>query len=148
MKIKRKPGYILIIAPTLLTLAALPALRFNRTLAKTAKGAAFYPFIAVRDEAMIEPWLITHERIHHRQQIETLYLGIMLFNFCEKLYARIWLGYNAMDSYHYLASEQEAYRNQLDNTYLTTRRPFAFLQYYHDKQKFTHDGHGHITLQP
>lgn len=135
------------IAPTLLYLAALPALRFNRTLAKTAKGAAFYPFITVRDEAVIEPWLIIHERIHHRQQIETLYLGIMLFNFFEKLYARLWLGYNAMDAYHYLASEQEAYRNQLDDTYLHTRRPYAFLYHRHNKQKFTHDGNGHITFQ-
>jgi len=111
-----------------------------------AKGLAFFPFIFVRSEEFVLPWLIDHERIHHRQEIETLFIGIILLSLFEVLYARVVLRKNKMQSYLYTAAEQEAYLNMHDTTYLTKRSVGAFFKYITQKREFTLSGPGEITF--
>ncbi len=69
-------------------------------------------------------WVVNHERIHFRQQLELLYVGGILLAFFEKLYARFVLKKNRMERYTFTAVEQEAYLNQNNPAYLSTR-PFG-----------------------
>ena len=104
---------------------------------RRAKGAALFPFVFVRSREHATPLLINHERIHCRQQIETLYIGILLLRVFESCYARFVLRLHAPDSNLYLASEQEAYRHQHDMEYLTHRTWFSVFRYLRDKRALT-----------
>lgn len=45
---------------------------------KSAQAVTVFPFIFVRSETVFVQWLINHERIHIRQQIELLLIGSMI----------------------------------------------------------------------
>jgi len=45
------------------------------TGSKETKAGAFFPFVFVREERYATPIFINHERIHFRQQLETLFIG-------------------------------------------------------------------------
>lgn len=124
MKIRLEKGYILIISATLVRL-------FGQITTGTpdAKGAAFFPFLFVCDESYLQPWLITHERIHFRQQLETLFIGGFVITFLERLYARFVLKQNKKERYLYAAFEQEAYLHMYDSLYLE-KRPFGRVFHY------------------
>lgn len=114
MKIIPKNLYILIISKNLVWFFGLLS-----GVSKRAKGSAFFPFIFVKSEELIQPWLIIHERIHFRQQLETLFIGSILLSIFEKLYAHFILKKSWFDSYLYSSGEQEAYLNQSNSEYLT-----------------------------
>jgi hypothetical protein len=101
-----------------------------------AKGMAFFPFLFVSDIQYAEPWLINHELIHFRQQIETLFIGVVILSFLERLYARFVLKQTKLERYLYAASEQEAYRNQNDPDYLKHRSFWSVFNYVRNKRKF------------
>ncbi len=103
-----------------------------------AKGAAFYPFLFVRREEFATPLIINHERIHFRQQIETLFIGLFLLRIIETVYARLVLKLQAPNYNLYLAAEQEAYRNQHDMQYLNGRKWFSLFKYIRDKRQLTY----------
>jgi hypothetical protein len=102
---------------------------------KSAKAVTVFPFIFVRSETELIPWLIIHERIHIRHQIELLLIGSIILYIIEFLYAFLWLRY----------SWQEAYRNQNDFQYLKTRKIFSQFYYLFHKSKFTHKD-GEVTV--
>jgi hypothetical protein len=77
-----------------------------------------FPFIFVRSETVLVPWLINHERIHIRQQIELLFFGSIILYILEFLYAFLGLGHSWNESYLYTSAEQESYRNQNNAEYL------------------------------
>ena len=81
MKLNLKPFYIVIISEKVLNIVG-----YMSGVGNTAKGAAFFPFMMVRSKEYMQPWLINHELIHFRQQIETLIIGSIILNFCEKMY--------------------------------------------------------------
>lgn len=103
--------------------------------AEKAKAAAFFPFIFVRAEKFATPIFINHERIHFRQQLELLFIGVWILSFCEDLYAKLILKLSPKETYLRRAVEQEAYLNQTDLEYLKNRPPFQLLRFINNKKK-------------
>ena len=141
MKIKFNKGYLLIISKSLVYFFG-----FLAGVGNEAKGSAFFPFIFVKSEEFIQPWLITHERIHFRQQIETLFIGSFLIAIVERLYARIILGKTKFESYLWLSGEQEAYLNQSNDDYLKTRPLWHQFSYIKNKKKITLPSPGEVIV--
>lgn len=141
MTIRLRKGYILIEWPWLLrTMGRMSTGR------STVKGAAFFPCIFVASEEDVPEWIITHERIHFRQQIETLFVGVFVLNELEHLYARFRLKKSKMQRYLYAASEQEAYLNMHDEGYLAGRPFGALWRYVRHKQDFVLVGPGEVNF--
>lgn len=83
------------------------------------RALAFWPFIFVASNTIIDDVLINHERIHLRQQIEMLIIPFYVWYLIE-FYRR---------GYWNISFEKEAYSNEKNLTYLKKRRIFAFLKY-------------------
>jgi len=104
-----------------------------RKILKHYTGITLWPFIIVRDTPKEVggrrfAMLINHERIHVRQQIETLIVffyilyGIFyIINRCK--------GQNHMQAYANIPFERESYLHERDITYLRGRRIWAWLSY-------------------
>lgn len=112
-----------------------------------------YPFIFVRNDAKINNRVINHEYIHAHQQVETICLtaavvvcGIItrilspwfllaipisfyVFYGLEYAIRYILYGFNHDAAYKNISSEQEAYANDFDLTYLDRRKRFDNLKY-------------------
>ena len=110
-------------------------LSMGRKGARSAKAAAFFPFVFVRAEKYATPMFLNHENIHFRQQLETLFIGALLLQIVEDVYSRLFLRLKAPEYYLYRAMEQEAYRNQHDFSYLQNRRLFSLFKYFKDKRQ-------------
>jgi hypothetical protein len=83
-------------------------------------GLSIFPFIFVPNEACKnDKRLINHERIHHRQQLELLFFGFVIWYFIA-LYRKSYMG---------ISFEREAYQNDHNLDYLKTRPLFAFYKY-------------------
>jgi hypothetical protein len=140
MRIRFEKNYILVLAP-----------RFVRFIGQIvmgtpeAKGLAAFPFIFVSKEEFIQPWLIQHELIHFRQSFETLFVGLPILSFMERLYARFILKKDKMDRYLYAAAEQEAYLNMHDPEYLRCR-PFGSMFRVTHKRNFKLIGPGQLEF--
>ena len=105
---------------------------------KTAKAVTVFPFIFVRSKEEMIPWLVNHEKIHIRQQIELLFIGAVLLHVVEVLYGLIVLRLTWYQAYLWTSIEQEAYRNQNNPNYLKNRKMFAQFYYLIHKRNFTH----------
>lgn len=103
-----------------------------------AKAAALFPVIIIRNQQVLTPIVLNHERIHHRQQLETLYIGLWLISALESAYSRIWLKLPAQERYFYQASEQEAHQHQTDLDYLHKRRAFSVYHYIFHKKHLSY----------
>lgn len=95
--------------------------------------AAFPNIIVMRnaDHPMTKYW-INHEKIHHRQQWESLY-QCSIIGYLEYYYARFILKKGKLEAYFYKAMEQEAFDNQHDLEYLNNRKIWAIMKYYKHK---------------
>ncbi len=124
MIIKVEKGYISITSPKLTWLCGLWSGSPDR-----ARAAAFFPFIIFRSEEDKIPWLINHEKIHFRQQIETLFVGFIIWSLLETLYAVLILRKSLKEAYMWRSSEQEAYRNHHNLNYLESRPLWAQFRY-------------------
>lgn len=105
---------------------------------KTARAVTVFPFIFVRSNEEIVPWIINHERIHIRQQLELLFIGTMLLHIVEILYSLVVLRLPWYQAYLWSSVEQEAFLNQNNLDYLKNRKPFTQLWYLKNKRKFSH----------
>ena len=141
MKIKIEKGYIGVVSPKLAWFWGIWS-----GSPKLARAAAFFPFIIFRSEKEKTPRIINHERIHFRQQLETAFVGLLIWSFFETLYARLVLGKTLKEAYLYRSSEQEAYRNQQDFQYLENRPVLAQFKYIKDKKAFTFGSAGEIIF--
>jgi hypothetical protein len=141
MRVRLRKGYVLVVSPWFVRIWGRVA-----TGTSEAKGAAMFPFLFVRDEEYIQPWLINHERVHFRQQVETLFVGLPVISLIERLYARFVLKMSKEERYLYAASEQEAYLSMHNPSYLK-ERPFGTLFHYiRHKRRFHLIGPGEIEL--
>lgn len=96
-------------------------------------GITLWPFIIVRDdlrECGARPFavLINHERIHLRQQLETLIVFFYL------LYGFFYIlnrcrGMNHLTAYSNIPFERESYSYERDIMYLKKRRLFAWSKF-------------------
>ncbi len=102
---------------------------------------AQWPLIVVRDaEVARMEWLLNHERIHLAQQKETLVFGLMVLTLCEDFVSRVILKKSKVEAYYWRASEQEAYLNQHDLTYLKGRKVWRVFWYVCNKRRFKGTG--------
>ncbi|CCH52050.1 hypothetical protein BN8_01023 [Fibrisoma limi BUZ 3] len=96
-------------------------------------GMALFPFILVRRPDP-GPTLLNHERIHLRQQLELGIVPFYLWYGIEYLIRR-WQYRDHYTAYRNISFEREAFSNERDLQYLTTRTWFAFSQYLRTTQK-------------
>jgi hypothetical protein len=141
MKTRIEKDYILIISPLMVYVCGF----FSGT-PKLARAAAIFPFILFRSEDEVVEWTINHERIHFRQQLETVFIGFIIFMILEILYARLILRKTFKEAYLWCSSEQEAYRNQYDQDYLKQRGLWSQFKYLKDKKSFTFGNPGKIIF--
>ena len=106
--------------------------------AKTARAVTVFPFIFVRSKDNLISWLINHERIHIRQQLELIFVGAAVLYIIEFLYALVILRLSWYEAYLWNSAEQEAYRNQNNLDYLKHRKIFSQFSYLAKKRKFIH----------
>lgn len=137
---RREHDYILVISPRFTYVVGI----ISGTPSQ-AKAAAFWPFIVVRSEDVVAPWLLNHERIHHRQQKELLLIGFPLLLLVEALYFFATRKGTFADAYTWHSSEQEAYLNQNDLDYLTTRQTWQQFYYIGHKEQFSLGEHGEVV---
>lgn len=91
------------------------------------EGMALFPFILVR----INPcsrFLINHEQIHLRQQVELGLIVFYIWYFAEYLIRLIQYKKHYL-AYLHISFEREAYQHQADLDYLKKRRLWAFWGY-------------------
>lgn len=90
---------------------------------------ALWPFIFLSDKtSLLDPVLLNHEKIHLRQQLESLliffyviYLGSYLINRFK--------GMQATEAYLNICFEREAYFYEHHPNYLKTRKWYAWLNF-------------------
>lgn len=87
---------------------------------------ALWPFIFAREP--LSPVGENHEKIHLRQQVETLIIGFYLIYAWDYLMNRA-KGMSPEEAYLNICFELEAYECQGDLGYLDTRPRFAWLDY-------------------
>ncbi|KOS08416.1 hypothetical protein AM493_18400 [Flavobacterium akiainvivens] len=91
-------------------------------------GMAIFPFILVGDKNDINPTFLNHERMHLRQQLELLILLFYLWYVLEYLFRLI--QYKNHDlAYRNISFEREAYANERNPDYLTTRSFWRFTKH-------------------
>ena len=100
---------------------------------KGYRGLTLFPFVFVKyvfDSK--NQTLVNHEKIHIKQQLELLVLPFFVWYFVE--YAVRLLQYKNADlAYRNISFEREAYANEINLSYLETRKYFSFLKYLHAK---------------
>ena len=92
-----------------------------------ANGMAIFPFLFVKHKNPSKI-LINHERIHFKQQLETLLLPFYVWYIIEYFVHRL-KGKSAHQAYMSISFEREAYANDDDLTYLKNRKIWGFWRY-------------------
>jgi hypothetical protein len=72
--------------------------------------------------------LLNHEKIHIRQQVELLVLPFFIWYFIEFL-IRFLRCRNGKVAYHSISFEKEAYQNENNLSYLTSKKWYSFLSF-------------------
>ncbi|KAB7731208.1 hypothetical protein F5984_10415 [Rudanella paleaurantiibacter] len=90
-------------------------------------GLTLWPFVLVR-RPNPRPVLINHERIHLRQQLELGLVVFYLWYLFEYLYRLFQYG-DHYTAYRNISFEREAFANDQNLKYLTSRRLFGFWRY-------------------
>ena len=102
-----------------------------QSLLKNTKisGITLFPFILLRKkELLYNKTLLNHEKIHLRQQIETLVIPFYIWYLSE--YYIKYLKYRDADkAYRNISFEREAYENDDNLNYLQKRKFWSFLKY-------------------
>ncbi|MEI6186878.1 MAG: hypothetical protein WCP46_00050 [Alphaproteobacteria bacterium] len=95
-------------------------------------GLTLYPYIFLRKSyfdrmpKIVLDNTIRHETIHIKQQAELLVLPFYIWYVVE--YVIKFFKYGAY-AYENLSFEREAYQNEKDENYLSTRKPWSFIKY-------------------
>jgi hypothetical protein len=101
-------------------------------------AVALFPFLFVRRGVEISDRLIRHEKTHFRQQAEMLIIPFYFWYLVEYLirlcYWLVVLGLKEFSTashvaYRNISFEQEAYNNEHNPDYLSTRRLFAWATF-------------------
>ncbi len=80
----------------------------------------------VRNQVVLTKEIINHEQIHTAQIKELLYVFFYLTYFFEWIIKMIKYG---SKSYYHISFEREAYINDKNPKYLSSRKKWAFLRY-------------------
>ena len=99
-----------------------------------ARACAFWPFVVIRGEEYVDEYFINHEKIHLKQQVELLFVGLIVWDILETLFWMI-RGKSLAQAYLLRSSEQEAYQNQHNLIYLQSRHFLEIKKYLKNKMK-------------
>jgi hypothetical protein len=92
------------------------------------KALAIWPFIFLQKrEDKENAILVNHERIHHIQQLELAWIGFFLAYIILYLWNRIRHKKPHYLAYRDIIFEKEAFRNEANLKYLSTRNPFNYV---------------------
>lgn len=90
---------------------------------------SIYPFIILKRKSQrVNKRLINHESIHLKQQLELLIIPFYIWYLIEFLIKYLKYG-EFRTAYLNISFEREAYRNDHNPEYLTTRKFWAFIKY-------------------
>ncbi|WP_343530752.1 hypothetical protein [Pedobacter sp.] len=90
---------------------------------------AIYPFILVQKVSYKnDVVLVNHEKIHHRQQLELLIVPFYLFYLLNYLYNLLKYKKHQL-AYLNIIFEKEAFVQQQNPSYLSTRKMFSWIKY-------------------
>lgn len=90
---------------------------------------AIWPFILVKEECIKnDSYIINHEKIHLKQQIELLWLPFFIWYGIEFL-IRLFMYKNWNKAYRNISFEREAYRNEKDLNYLQSKKLWSYFRY-------------------
>lgn len=92
-------------------------------------GMAVWPFIFVKSglDEIEANCVVNHEKIHIRQQLETLVVPFFVVYFVEYL-VRLTSGQE--HPYREISFEKEAYENDVNVDYLNDRKFWSFVNYF------------------
>lgn len=92
-------------------------------------GITLFPFVFVKyGRLKHDRFLINHERIHLKQQLELLILPFFIWYVLEFLLRYIQYK-NWHQAYRHISFEREAYQKESDLEYLKKRSFWSFLKY-------------------
>ena len=92
------------------------------------RAMAIWPFILLKKrEDKENTTLINHERIHHIQQLELAWIFFFVAYFIHYAWNRLISKMSHADAYRSIIFEKEAFRNEADLKYLSTRNPFNYV---------------------
>ncbi|HSP11098.1 MAG TPA: hypothetical protein VLO29_01120 [Salegentibacter sp.] len=98
-------------------------------LGKQFKGVSIWPFVILKSrELKDDQYLINHEKIHLRQQIELFVLPFYIWYLIEYLF-RLFQYKDSFLAYKNISFEREAYTQEMKEGYLQERKFWAFLQF-------------------
>lgn len=81
-----------------------------------------------RDKSWIDKFVINHEKIHTKQEIELLFIPFYIIYILEWL-VRLVQYRNQKDAYMNISFEREAYKFGKDLFYLSRRKPYSWVKY-------------------
>lgn len=95
---------------------------------KGYKAMLIAKWLFVRNGYTLNDKDLRHEEIHSRQQMEMLLVFFLLWYGVEWL-LRLLLTFDTHKAYRAISFEREAYANEGDENYLTSRKHYAWLRY-------------------
>jgi hypothetical protein len=101
---------------------------FTKYQPKNYIGVAIFPFIIINKKYKDDIWLINHEKIHLKQQIELLWIGFFIWYFIEFLY-RYTQYKNWHKAYLNISFERECNLHESNLNYLKQRKLFGFWKF-------------------
>jgi len=102
---------------------------FRHLFYKNYVGLSLWPFIILKNNSLKEDlFLINHEKIHLKQQLELLVLPFYIFYLVEWVMKSIYY-LDRYKGYQNISFEREAYYNEKNLDYPNQRRPFSFIKY-------------------
>jgi len=90
-----------------------------------ARGMCLYPFVLIGKETEVTDQLLTHEKIHLKQQLETFIIPFYLWYLLEFLFRLIQYGHFEK-AYRNISFEREAYYFESQQEYLENRKRYAW----------------------
>lgn len=100
-----------------------------KLLRKNFTGMTVWPFVILQHVALkSQKIFINHERIHLRQQVEMLVIFFYIWYSLEFV-IRLIQYRNRHKAYRNISFEREAYQNENNLKFLSTRRFFNFIRF-------------------
>nr|WP_238934519.1 hypothetical protein [Aurantibacter crassamenti] len=102
---------------------------FKHFFRKNYVGLSLWPFIILKNDSLKnDVFLINHEKIHLKQQLELLVIPFYIFYLLEWILKSIYY-FDRYKGYQNISFEREAYLNENNLDYTTERTPFSFIKY-------------------
>jgi hypothetical protein len=92
-----------------------------------AGGITIFPFIFLRSNQYLTKRVITHERIHLRQQLELLVVPFFVLYILNGIVNIVLM--SKPDFYRTILFEKECFANEHDSRYLHTMKWYSWIKY-------------------